>query len=357
MNVNLWKWILEHMDDRRLMALVNRGDLTIPGFRRVTPKTIGKAKKKIVAEAVKGANREKLIERFRQVTAKDRDGLRGEELSIIKKRLEEGRLEPVMTMAALAAGEDAETRERAQRLFHEITPLKLSQWARRFAEAGASREQVQKHKGEKVVDPNAFQRLQKMWEKSEAKNLELKQRLEETEKDYLQLKRENAEKVKALKQEMIRLEQTVGRLHHEVAKLLEENERLKAANDERMRRTADKKEEWERQQEVAAAKDALESADIRSQRTVRRIAMIGNPKNPSIEQTAGFDIEMIEPAELEKALAEKRFDDVDEVWLLTYRTPLVYQRMVKRRVKADRLVSFNHFIALKKHMKKGLSDE
>lgn len=81
---------------------------------------------------------------------------------------------------------------------------------------------------------------------------------------------------------------------------------------------------------------------VQMSRAVQTIAVIGNLQQVNLppEQHAGFKLLHIAPIDLQNGQAQETLVTADQVWLLTYATPLPLQRRLRQLVPAAKLACF-----------------
>jgi hypothetical protein len=81
-----------------------------------------------------------------------------------------------------------------------------------------------------------------------------------------------------------------------------------------------------------------------------QVALIGDPKNKGLEKNPKFELHIFEGPEV----TSQGLDGLDQIWLLTYKTPRSVQKRVKSCISGKPTFEFTTFTELEHHMLKGL---
>lgn len=351
MDEKILKWLLGLLSNHELVNVVNNGGIKIAGFRKLTPKTIGKARLKVIAEISKKMDLERLTKVFYEM-ADDSKAILKLTFSEAKEKLLKGELEPMATIGAFFHSQKTDHRRIAYELFKSLKAEKLTELQEQYMsqhEEPEAEGEPSKNEG-CLNNVDIIDALNKKLAKSEAKNQDLKKRLEESRKDQQQAKIESEEQIKSLKQEIVRLEQENRRIQHQANALKKEKRELAVENEKLKNRLSGSIEELEKWKEAAASSDRVR--DHVEQKTARQVVIIGDPKNPGILKTPDYHFTIYDISDL-KTMNSQQLEQVDEVWLLTYRTPIGQQQLVKRMVHSQKLLEFKDYLALKNYIKRG----
>lgn len=349
MDESIWKWILEHIETPLLLKIVKDAGIKVPGFRKLTVTVVNQFKKKLIADMVNDKNLTKMTGLFNHLYEPDGEYVGDMDYETIKEKLESGVLEPCQTLSLLLSSEKESDRERARRLFQDIPIEKLEHLAAK-PETDANKEPLSENKNLSTIE--------KKWRKSEEKNRELKSQIEKERTVKQRLKRELNDELKNMKQEIIKLEQEVGRLNHENKVLYEENRKLQEENNELFKKLQQNEAvlaEWKSQvhEQHVITNEPIESGVPHK----RKVAMIGDPKNHMILKAPLYDFSIFKPMELQSLEGEDSLDQWDEIWLLTYRTPLAQKLYVKRLVEKHKhkLLEFHSFVDIRNYIRERIS--
>ena len=294
----------------------------------------------------------KLKELFNVMEGLNTHDIRNLDKDKLVKKFELGELGPCWTFAFLLSSDELEHREKAYQIFQEKSQDKLDEWVLKFNKAEENMEPMEINKHTIKTDLNA---IEKKLKRSEEKNQELKSHLERGRKEHQLLKKGFLDEQKKLKKEVIKLQQEIGRLNHENQQLVEENKELNLTNKDLMERLDEK----EKSMENWMAKihwDVLPSdVHINNQFAKKKVALIGDPKNQMIMKAPIYEFHLLNPSELQDMTGETELLHCDEIWLLTYRTPLAQQLYVKRLAEKQKLIEFRNFVELRNHIRERVS--
>lgn len=325
-----WKWLLDQMDDRDLVRVAKSVKLHITGFRGANwEKCLQVARPRVVRGLLQAKTISRLKQELNTQVEKD-SGLKElrelTETDLQKRLLATER--PERILMALLSSPEAVVEERGGRLFgflRDSGTLVRWQIARR-------------------------QQLAKLSEQQEAlRELELlRQQKVASEGEMSQLREQLAEVSNELDQLHLSIEQDHRLWEIERQSLLS---RL-ADRDTRLQLREQQLVEL-RSRGNNGAEPTPDGGDTRlealppSRAQCPGVLLVGNISQKSGELGCFSLIQHVLPAEVYQGLADQRIVQANEIWLLTYATPLPIQRRLRREVpeKLRCFASFEELLA------------
>lgn len=309
-----WKWLLQRMDDRDLISVARTLRLRLTGFRGTRWERSFAATRPRVVQALLQT---KMLSRLRQAL-NSRVKIDSRLLEIrrlseaeLRERLAQGD-QPEQLLLALLSSPDQETALRGRRLFDFLRASgNLDSWL--------AAEQRPSSEHERAQEELAALRLQQAaWQEE---RLALQRRLADLEEE-LATCRASVERSARLWE--VERQSLLSRLADRETKLQQREQKLVRIEQGRSER---------------ASKPAEAQSDKAQPAEPKSIALIGNIRSQQAEIGRGYRLRQILPQEVQQPACRETMRAAEEVWLLTYATPLSLHRLIRREA-GDRLRCF-----------------
>lgn len=338
MSVSAWKWLLQAADDELLISLAKTLKVRIPGFRGGNwDKSIKLVRPRIIQSMLAPKQLMKLRD------AADTEVEQDSGLSALRDLSEQQLLEqvpsqfaPTQALLALLSSPEPTLMDLGDSLYQrwEDSGL-LAEWLE--AREHASEAATAPHTSEKTELAQCQQQL-----------MELEAQVKKREKKTQKLAAELAKQKTNLTRAQRRWQQERKQLVHQLN--CRENE-LKAKDAQLAEQAATLLEQSQLiaqpRVDTNPSSKGLEGAGAQEQVPARsaKIAIVGNLQRVNLpaEQSADYALLHIDPADLQSEQAQEQLRSVDQVWLLTYATPLPLQRRLRQLIPDAVLFCFNTY--------------
>jgi len=354
LSVPAWKWTLTALEDEKLSAIAKTLKVRVPGFRGSNwEKQLPLLRPQIVQNllsskmflglgpAIDAIVQESELAEIRELTERRIDGAGPDKWA------------PPQVFLSLLSSPEAEAVELATCLYDQWEESGLlEQWLSAREQADADSEQESSK--------------QVALDECQEKIAELEAQIKSLEKRRKKL----AEAVAKEKAGLARAQRKWKNEREQLTKQLAEREAAVRERDEQLAQQAEIIEEQKK--EIAQLQQRLAEGDVllaQQQTDVadttvsslppeetlpytwevlpqpKQVAVVGNlqPINMPPTECGGYYLVHIAPKELQSEQVAARLSDVDQVWLLTYATPLPLQRRLRQMVATDRLVCFSTY--------------
>jgi chromosome segregation ATPase len=368
MDKTIWKKILDSMPAEDFIRLTSACEIHVKGFRKISSENYKLVKPKLMTEALKNGNLERICLLF-------------DKKSELISLQEDDDVEDVVDYRSMELEQLMDAFEKGAALFEILGSLHSSsnpnhiKLAKEFEKQISLKEHqtnsnsLQPDMGdvERMQENDEIKHLQKDLDnfqkalkavekkliKSEAKNNDWQIKFQTLESEYHTAKRNWKEEKKELIKSKTSLQQEVTTKENQLLKI---DEKIRQLTDNIV---AKDQEIQDKNAKISHLNAKLLTSNqqnhvpqfvgdnhIKSQKNNRKkIAIIGNPKNKRIEETTHVNLEVIEVTDVDKKLAESAFECFDELWLLTYKVPSTKQKLIFEKVNKP-IVELRTFIAL-----------
>ncbi|WP_042463142.1 hypothetical protein [Neobacillus dielmonensis] len=379
MEKEVWKWVLENFSDEAIANIGHNLGIKVPGFRQINhqQKKFKLLRPKLIQEAVHPKNSAMLKDFFNKI-AEGADGLAEWRDKSTDELLESIGVEipPSMLFSVLMSSEIEEDIKRGQEIFiklkeeEKLTILERQAEEKR-EEAEKNSEQEYEQLKQLQEEVHQFQQkisnLEKKVKKSERKNEDLKEKATVAQVGFEQEKKQWREEKKSLSQEMQALKEEYGKVKNKLADVAPELETLKNKMDHQavlLKRKDDEiarlnalllKLKTEQDRPIKEKNNDYEQQQLAtsSEQEAIPVAVIGDPMNTRVQKYKRYDLTIIEASEIHDERTNETLQQVEQIWLLTYKTPRGIQKRVKSLVKEKPIQEFATFIDLENYMMKG----
>ncbi|MGM9985664.1 MAG: hypothetical protein ACI35O_00370 [Bacillaceae bacterium] len=314
---DLWRWVLSKETNQNLSNLCVGIGATIQGFRN---NRVNDQNRRIV---IQNLLTPKSMSRLCQKITVDEDGeeIAKENVEQLKARLVTSPPEGILKIL-LVKGEN----EKALELFSFV-------------------KEQEKESEEFVVQ----------LEESKEENKKEESKIKKIEKKYQKLKKHSDEEILRLRGKITRLQEENERLKQVLQeKQLEKNEwnrLLKKVEEEKEYVEKEKLlyqkqiEEYKKQQVSLQMKLAALGAQeqLEENTNYKTIALIGDPKNEGILDDEKVHIQILDGKDADEI---EKMDYFDEVWMLTYKVPIIQQRKMMMHMNQKEIVKIDTFSQL-----------
>ncbi|QFT87784.1 hypothetical protein FIU87_03880 [Bacillus sp. THAF10] len=348
MSRETWKRIFSTIPDEELVELVGVWSLQVRGFRQINQDNIQKARAMVVTEALKPRNLT-MIKAFYRISDEDiEDRSEPDEeitLEFLLENYREKEMELHYILGRLYASEDEKFHRLAAEFEqHLLQENKVKELASLIEEKNDDDEQLQENS-----------EWEKKFEKSEAKNKDLRARIGEWEAKYSQFKHQAKEEKQGLLAEKQKLQQELGTERNQHKETIEKNERTYTEN-EKLKEELAKLQAEINHLNALLLKKAQEVPDRAEETNVQagklQVALVGDPKNKVTENSDEYTFRILEWMEAQQALEAEELGECDEIWMMTYLVPPQTRRKIKRGV-TKQIREFHDFQAMKQYIERG----
>lgn len=376
----IWKWIIESKPDDKLVEMSNLLKIKVPGFRQINTNQNMKLLRPKLINALIQTNNLKLLESFYDEYYKDcyeddeyddyRTKTEAELLELTKREY----IKPSDVLASLLSSEDKSHKEIAESIYKILTEEKVIDELEENIEQKDEDEtkqlnllDLQENKTVLTGDGSGeIKQLKKKLKKSEEKNQQLQEKLSQLEKELQEQKRSWKEEKKDITQKLAVQTQEFNRVRNLLDKKDQEVEELKKTLQEKDEIILNYKAEISNLNAICMnlghkkekANEPTKKTELEEPKPVlnkKIIYLIGNPKNSKVlKLLSDYNIPVIEPEEISEVIEGDTLANGDQVWMLTYKVPKNKQLQIKNNVAEEKLLEFETFINLQKHIQKGL---
>jgi hypothetical protein len=368
----VWRWILDYMDNETLFEIYKETKVNFAGFRALkSPNDLNQNKRMmLINELTKPKNVSKLnfwMQKFEEKNKKYDESIGDKELSELAE-LAMKEYSPAIILSILISRSKTEKAEQLYSFMLEnIGKEKMDkrecgyevelteQEKENDKEAKQNEDVIQKERRKEI------EKLEKKYQtkiaKLEAKNQNLK---EEIEKRDAKIKEIN-EKTNEEKQELLRKLNEKTQAYAELEKRLNAlkkklEEREKTWENEK-RELIETIEDYKKQNShlharILSLTTQIEEnkVSLNNSRLKKKIALVGNPYNDIIKKQDEYDFFIVEESDLE---TYEFPEDIEECWVLNYRVNLRQRRQISKNpsVKNKNIQYIENFEQLVKKIK------
>lgn len=372
MEKEIWKWILDHFLDEGIAAIAHTLGIKIPGFRQLNPQQqkFKIVRPKIIQAALHQRHAQDLNEFFRETIEEGFDIESFKEKGIEElMQLVEEEMSPSILLSVLLSSEDEENQAKAEELYTRLKEEdKLELLEKQANETETDDEDVQDNEGLRKLHEELksaqqlIDKLEKRLKKFEQKNEELKSKEAMAQNALKNEKKRGKDEKKVLSNEVNALKGEIGNLKHQVNSATSEKESLQKTIDKQIGSIKTKDEEIARLNALVlklntdldrlSELEEVYGGAFSDQQKIK-VALIGNPKNSSIQKYPKFELTIIEGPDVEEEMPLS-LDQLDQIWLLTYKVPRSIQKCVRSLGKGKQMKEFATFTDLENYMLKGM---
>ena len=367
----IWKYVLESLEDKELVEIGQVLNVNIPGFRKITPQTnIKLFRPRLINASLTVSNLEglRVYYEIKLETEDERLELRDFTVDELIEEMKD-KIRPSTLFTILLSSKDVTHIEKAEEIY---TILKgedlLSLYEEKDLRKAATNEEDEKdileeNANEKVKQAEGIvKKLEKNLAKATEKNEELKKRMDDEQRRFEIEKKEWKMTKKELNQEIHELKSEMGKLINQYEELTNNVTKKELVNEEKDAELRRKEAEISRlnalcltfqtaKEEVATS---IEEDEPNVDDTSKiNVAVIGDPKNTRVHRYEKFHLTIIDSGDVEAFLEDNQFKRYEEVWLLTYRSSRSVQKKVISFLDAKQLMEFRDFVDLEKYMIEG----
>lgn len=307
-----WKWLLQQMGDRDLIKVARRLKLRLPGWQGARwAQDFGMARPRVVQALLKGSNFVKLRKALDQWVQQDRglQQLRASSEEQLHQRLADG-YRPGPMLMSLLSSPDPKLKQRASSLFDHLRFTgALSDWL--------AMEQ-RPEQAESASTPTSA-REQESWPKE---RLQLNQTIEELRAELAEVQ------VTAIRNQQLWEVERQSLL----SRLADRDTRLQL----RERQLAELKAEEQPTEEVALNLAKKQLAPLEG------VVLVGNIAPSQAKLLSSHGLQCVLPLDVLQGTAGEAVDRAQQVWMLSYATPLPIQRQLMQTA-ASRLSCFTSY--------------
>ena len=378
MEKEIWKWLLETFSDEGIANIGENLGIKVAGFRQINPqqKNFKILRPKLIQEILNPKNTPNLIDFFQTLSEEtpELQKFRGESSECLLQFMEEEEVPPSILLSVLMSSVDEDDIKKAQELFVQLKEEKrLDHLEHQINDLIEVQEELNQDSGLKELHAELRQaqqkiaNLEKKLKKSEQKNEELKVKASTAQDSFKSEKKLWKEEKKGLSAENQELKAEKGNLINQLAALTPEKESLqkqiseqttslKKKDDEIARLNAlllKLKTEQQKESVSPLADKEVQEAPVLIEETKLKVAVIGDPKNTRVQRYNKYELIIIDAAEIQTEINNEALNRVDQIWLLTYKTPKGIQKRVRSLIKDREIYEFATFIDLENYMVKG----
>lgn len=393
----VWKWILDKFSDESIAELGRVSGIKVPGFRQISVQHNFKIlRPRLITALVNSKNMSTLKDYYDPFSDED-DELKGYRDKTVEELLTlvETDIKPSDLILILLSGEKPEHIEKAMEIYSRLSDEgTLDVFEKKNEDKKAEGESSLEEEASIILEANnlkvaqaQIKSLEKKLKKAEQKNESMKASSLHEKESNEKLKKQWKEEKKTLNLEIHQLKSEHGKMATEIStlnkenqSLLSERENLKKTKETIHQENAILRSEVEQQKNTLKEKEAEisrlhalclhlrkasnqpeedQSEEMKSHVKTRKnggkskIAIIGDPKNGKVNQNDNYDLIIVDANEVENQIHTGLFEQTEQIWLLTYRTPIKAQRRIKSVYSDKTLREFATFLELENFMLKG----
>lgn len=296
-----WKWIIDNLPGKFRADMIGKMDIQIPGFRKESLLS-GPGKTRLTASLLQARNRIRLklylLDHQKEI-GMDPEYINMNESECIEK-IKEGNAIPVL-LTLLLQPEDEEI-EKGERLFAWMEESG-------FLNGQDKKEPARGTEGQHSSDTKKIKKLEEKILRLQAEHAERLDTWKEKQQEWKLERQELMEEISRLKSQVIHLENV--------------------------------KKELEKQ---------LESSVLEVKSPKITVALIGDPRTAKVASWEGYSIDIIDGKEVEKAIEDKRLERVEEIWILTFKTPAGKGMKIRSLYIPEKIHEFSTLLELEKYM-------
>ncbi|SFA69879.1 MULTISPECIES: hypothetical protein [unclassified Bacillus (in: firmicutes)] len=393
----VWKWILEKFSDESIAELGRVSGIKVPGFRQISVQHNFKILRPRLISALVNSKNMSTLKDYYDPFSDEADELKGYRDKSVEELLTlvETEIKPSALILILLSGEHAEHIDKAIEIYSHLSnegtlDVLEKKYEENEGEGVKSFEEdsstILETKNLKAAQTQ-MKSLEKKLKKAEQKNESMKATSLQDKETNEKLKKQWKEEKKTLNLELHQLKTENGKLAAETSALnkekqsfLSEKESLKKTKETLQLENTSLKNEVEQLKNTLKEKDAEisrlhalclhlrkagnqpleeQNDEMKSQSKTKihsgktKIAIVGNPKNTKVNQNGDYDLVIVDANEVENQIHTGLFEQTEQIWLLTYRTPIKAQRRIKSAYSDKTLREFATFVDLENFMLKG----